>query len=53
MEYAEKGIVMDVTPHTIMEPYSDSETRKIFKQLTEAVDHLHQNGVIHGGETLQ
>lgn len=52
MEYAQNGIVMDVMPHSIIEPYCDLECRRIFKQLVEAVDHLHHSGVIHKGTLI-
>ncbi|KAI7896323.1 kinase-like domain-containing protein [Mucor mucedo] len=47
MEYAENGIVMDVTPHSVTKALSDTKCRIIFKQLVAAVTHLHQNGIIH------
>ncbi|KAI8080502.1 kinase-like domain-containing protein [Thamnidium elegans] len=47
MEYAEKGIVMDVTPHSVTKSFSDTQCRNIFKQLVEAVNHLHTNGIVH------
>ncbi|KAI9340122.1 kinase-like domain-containing protein [Pilaira anomala] len=47
MEYAEKGVVMDVTPHSVTKPFPDTLSRTLFKQLVNAVDHLHQNGIIH------
>lgn len=47
MEYAEKGVVMDIAPHSVSEPLSDSRCRKVFKQLAEAVDHIHKSGVVH------
>lgn len=50
MEYAENGIVMDVTPHSVTKPLSDTQCRIIFKQLVAAVSHLHQNGIIHRGK---
>lgn len=49
MEYAEKGVVMDLTPHSVTKPFSDTLSRTLFKQLVNAVDHLHQNGIIHRG----
>lgn len=49
MEYAENGIVMDVTPHSVTKSFSDTQCRIIFKQLVAAVSHLHQNGIIHRG----
>ncbi|KAI9480661.1 MAG: kinase-like domain-containing protein [Benjaminiella poitrasii] len=47
-EFAEKGVVMDVVPYSTTKPYSDAQCRHIFKQLVGAVDHLHQNNMIHG-----
>lgn len=47
MEYAEKGVVMEIAPHSVSEPLSDSQCRKVFKQLAEAVDHIHKSGVVH------
>ncbi|KAI9269541.1 kinase-like domain-containing protein [Helicostylum pulchrum] len=47
MEYAENGIVMDVTPHSVTESFSDTQCRNVFKQLVEAVNHLHTNGIVH------
>lgn len=38
-ELAEKGVVMDMMPHSVVEPYSDAQCRNIFKQLVNAVDH--------------
>lgn len=38
-EIAEKGIVMDVKPHSVTKPYSNTLCRDIFEQLVEAVDH--------------
>lgn len=52
MEYAEKGVVMDIAPHSITEPLSDTQCRNVFKQLTKAVDHIHQSGIIHRGKTI-
>lgn len=50
MEYAENGIVMDVTPHSVTESFSDTQCRNVFKQLVEAVNHLHTNGIVHRGK---
>lgn len=47
MEYAEKGVVMDIAPHSVSESLSNNQCRKVFKQLTEAVDHIHKSGVVH------
>ncbi|KAI8993654.1 kinase-like domain-containing protein [Pilobolus umbonatus] len=47
MEYAEKGVVMDLTANSPIKPYSETECRSLFRQLVDAVDHLHLNGIIH------
>ncbi|KAL7324472.1 hypothetical protein PS15p_209661 [Mucor circinelloides] len=46
-EIAEKGIIMDVTPHAMTKPISDSQCREIFSQLVDAVEHLHLNNIVH------
>lgn len=38
-EIAEKGIIMDVLPHSITKSIPDSQCRKIFSQLVDAVEH--------------
>ncbi|KAI7897952.1 kinase-like domain-containing protein [Cokeromyces recurvatus] len=47
-EFVEKGVVMDIIPHSSTKPYSEIQCYLIFKQLVAAVDHLHQNQIIHG-----
>ncbi|KAI8977357.1 kinase-like domain-containing protein [Mycotypha africana] len=47
MEVAEKGIVMDVSSYEKCKPYSESMCKTIFKQLVEAVEHLHKNNIVH------
>ncbi|KAG2191100.1 hypothetical protein INT46_005741 [Mucor plumbeus] len=46
-EIAEKGIIMDVLPHSITKSIPDSQCRKIFSQLVDAVEHLHSNNIVH------
>lgn len=38
-EIAEKGIIMDVTPHAMTKPISEGQCREIFSQLVDAVEH--------------
>lgn len=38
-EIAEKGIIMDVTPHSITKSIPDNQCREIFSQLVDAVEH--------------
>ncbi|OBZ90272.1 hypothetical protein A0J61_01686 [Choanephora cucurbitarum] len=45
MELAEKGVVMTLSEPTL---YSVQQCRSIFRQLVYAVDHLHQQGIVHG-----
>ncbi|KAI8080160.1 kinase-like domain-containing protein [Gilbertella persicaria] len=47
MELAEKGVVMDIVPHAVIQPYSDYQSKAIFRQLVSAVSHLHQHDVVH------
>ncbi|KAI8642261.1 kinase-like domain-containing protein [Parasitella parasitica] len=46
-ELAEKGIVMDVTPHSVTKPIPEDQCRVIFSQLVNAVEHLHSNRIVH------
>jgi serine/threonine protein kinase len=46
-EIAKKGVVMDIVPHSVSKPYSDDQCRNIFKQLVNAVDHLHKHDIVH------
>ncbi|GAN07294.1 hypothetical protein MAM1_0155c06790 [Mucor ambiguus] len=46
-EIAEKGIIMDVTPHAMTKPISEGQCREIFSQLVAAVEHLHSNNIVH------
>lgn len=39
MEVAEAGVVMDVAPHSVIQPYKETECRNIFRQLVAAVNH--------------
>ncbi|KAG0791525.1 hypothetical protein G6F16_003454 [Rhizopus arrhizus] len=48
MEMAKKGAIMDIVPHSLTEPYSNHQCKHLFKQLVNAVYHLHQRGIIHG-----
>ncbi|RCH84937.1 hypothetical protein CU098_006103 [Rhizopus stolonifer] len=47
MEMAKQGTVMDIVPHSLTKPYSNTQCRHFFKQLLDAVDHLHQHDIIH------
>ncbi|KAL9550744.1 hypothetical protein MBANPS3_004594 [Mucor bainieri] len=46
-EIAEKGIIMDVTPHAMTKPLSEGQCREIFSQLVDAIEHLHSNNIVH------
>ncbi|CEP18452.1 hypothetical protein [Parasitella parasitica] len=42
-EIAEKGVVLDVTPHSITKPIPEYQCREIFLQLVNAVEHFHRD----------
>ncbi|KAI8365442.1 kinase-like domain-containing protein [Choanephora cucurbitarum] len=45
LELAEKGVVMTLSEPTF---YFVQQCRSIFRQLVYVVDHLHQQGIVHG-----
>ncbi|KAG1462275.1 hypothetical protein G6F46_003546 [Rhizopus delemar] len=48
MEMVQQGPVMDIVPYSFTKPYSNTQCKHLFKQLIDAIDHLHQQGILHG-----
>ncbi|KAL0081480.1 kinase-like domain-containing protein [Phycomyces blakesleeanus] len=47
MEHLDPRPLMDIAPNTICSPYSQQQCRILFKQILDAVEHIHCKGIIH------